>query len=49
MKSDLVDRIYECAFVPENWPRALSAASKASDFAGAGMFVTTPKVVAWTS
>jgi DNA-binding CsgD family transcriptional regulator len=49
MESDIIDRIYECAFVPENWPRVLGAASKISDFAGAGMFVTTPEVVAWTA
>ena len=47
--SDLVDRIYECAFVPENWPSVLGHASKLSDSAGAAMFVTTPAVAAWTA
>jgi DNA-binding CsgD family transcriptional regulator len=49
MHEDLVDSIYECAFVPENWPRVLADASKLSGSAGASLFVTAPGVVAWTA
>ena len=45
----LIDRIYECGFVPELWPQVLRDTSKVSDSAGASLFVTDPDVTAWTA
>lgn len=47
--SDLIDRIYECGFVPELWPEVLRDTSKISASAGATVFVTNPDVTAWTA
>jgi DNA-binding CsgD family transcriptional regulator len=49
MDVDLIDRIYECCFVPELWPQVLRDASKMSDSAGASLFVTNPGVTSWTA
>src|SRR4051812_44629547 len=49
MESELIDRIYECSFVPELWPQVLRDTSKISDSAGASLFVTNPEVTAWTA
>ena len=49
MQTDIVDRIYECAFVPENWPAVLGETSKLSGSAGAALFVTAPDVVSWAA
>lgn len=49
MEAELIDRIYECSFVPEQWPQVLRDASKISDSAGASLFVTNPEVTAWTA
>src|SRR4051794_41149894 len=49
MESELIDRIYECSFVPELWPQVLRDTSKISDSAGASLFVTNPDVTAWTA
>lgn len=49
MDSVLVDRIYECGFVPELWPDVLRDASKLSGSAGASLFVTDSDVCAWTA
>ena len=46
---DLIDRIYECGFVPELWPQVLKDTSKISDSAGASLFVTNPNIIAWTA
>lgn len=48
-ESELIDRIYECGFVPELWPQVLRDASKISESAGASMFVTNPDIMAWTA
>ena len=48
-ESELIDRIYECGFVPELWPQVLKDASKISDSAGASLFVTNPDITAWTA
>ncbi|WP_431202249.1 helix-turn-helix transcriptional regulator [Bradyrhizobium betae] len=48
-ESELVDRIYECSFVPELWPEVLKNTSKISESAGASLFVTHPQVTAWTA
>ena len=47
--AELVDRIYECGFVPELWPQVLRDTSKISDSAGASLFVTNPDITAWTA
>ena len=49
MEPELVDRIYECGFVPENWPAVLRDISRISDSAGASLFVTDPSIRAWTA
>ncbi|MDP1868823.1 MAG: helix-turn-helix transcriptional regulator [Bradyrhizobium sp.] len=45
----MVDRIYECGFVPELWPEVLKETSKISHSAGASLFVTNPDITAWTA
>jgi hypothetical protein len=47
--AELVDRIYECSFVPELWPQVLRDTSKLSNSTGASLFVTNPDVIAWAS
>ena len=49
MDAELVDRIYECSFVPELWPEVLRDTSKLSQSAGASLYVTNPDVTAWTA
>jgi DNA-binding CsgD family transcriptional regulator len=49
MEAGLIDRIYECGFVPELWPELLRDMSKLSNSAGASLFVTNPEVTAWTA
>ena len=49
LESELIDRIYECSFVPELWPQVLRDTSKISESAGASLFVTNPDVTAWTA
>lgn len=49
MEVELIDRIYECSFVPELWPQVLRDTSKISNSAGASLFVTNPDVTAWTA
>lgn len=46
---ELIDRIYECSFVPELWPQVLRDTSKMSESAGASLFVTNPEITAWTA
>jgi DNA-binding CsgD family transcriptional regulator len=48
-ESELIDRIYECSFVPELWPQVLRDTSKISESAGGSLFVTNPDVLAWTA
>lgn len=49
MDVNLIDRIYECGFVPDLWPEVLRDASKLSGSAGASLFVTRTDVSAWTA
>ena len=49
LESELIDRIYECGFVPENWPEVLRDTSKISQSAGGSLFVTNPDITAWTA
>jgi hypothetical protein len=39
MYDDLIDRIYEAAFVPELWPEVLAGLNAASDAADGRLFV----------
>src|SRR5438874_596373 len=48
-QAELIDRIYECSFVPELWPEVLRDTSKKSNFGGAALYVTNPDVTAWTA
>ncbi len=49
MDDSIIDRIYECSFVPQLWPDVLRDTSKLSDSMGASLFVTNPEVTAWTA
>lgn len=49
LNEQLIDRIYECGFVPELWPEVLRDASKASRSAGASLYITNPEITAWTA
>jgi DNA-binding CsgD family transcriptional regulator len=49
LETELIDRIYECSFVPELWPQVLRDASKISESAGASLFVTNPEITAFTA
>jgi DNA-binding CsgD family transcriptional regulator len=49
MDAALIDRIYECGFVPDLWPEVLRDASKLSGSAGASLFVAHSDVSAWTA
>ncbi len=46
---ELIDRIYECGFVPELWPEVLRDTSKISGSAGGSLYVTNPEITAWTA
>ncbi len=49
MEVELIDRIYECGFVPDLWPDVLRDVSKISNSAGASLYITNPGVTAWTA
>ena len=49
MKSDLIDRIYECSFVPELWPGVLDEVAGLVGAQGGLMFAVRDKVLNWTS
>jgi hypothetical protein len=50
MDEQLIDRIYECAFAPEFWPRILDELAKIADARG-GTFLSaaTTEVMNWTA
>jgi DNA-binding CsgD family transcriptional regulator len=48
MDQDLVDRIYECSFVPELWPDVLHEVGRIAK-AGASLFITKDDVISWTA
>jgi DNA-binding CsgD family transcriptional regulator len=48
MDPELVDRIYECSFVPELWPDVLHEVGRIAD-AGASLFITNADVTSWTA
>ncbi len=49
MKADLIDRIYECSFVPELWPDVLDELALLADARGAQLFAVREKVMSWTT
>ena len=49
MKIDLIDRIYECSFVPELWPGILDELADLADARGGLLFAVRDKVLNWTS
>jgi DNA-binding CsgD family transcriptional regulator len=49
MDPQLVDRIYECAFVPELWPSVLDELAKIADARGGFLFAANREVLNWTS
>ena len=49
MKSELIDRIYECSFVPELWPGVLDELARLADASGGLLFAVREKVLNWTS
>ena len=49
MKADLIDRIYECSFVPELWPGVLDELANLTDSSGGLLFAGREKVLNWTS
>ena len=49
MKNELIDRIYECSFVPELWPGVLDDLAKLVDASGGLLFAGRDRVLNWTS
>ena len=49
MTTELIDRIYECSFVPELWPGVLDEVAGLVDAQGGLMFAARDKVLNWTS
>jgi hypothetical protein len=45
----LVDRIYECAFAPEHWPRVFDEIAKIADAQGGFLLAANRKVINWTA
>ncbi len=49
MKSELIDRIYESAFVPDLWPGVLDELAQLTDSRGGILFSARDRVLKWTS
>ena len=49
MKTDLIDRIYESAFVPELWPEVLDGLAALTDSRGGLLFSARDRVLKWTA
>jgi DNA-binding CsgD family transcriptional regulator len=47
MKVDLIDRIYECSFVPELWPDVLDELANLVEARGGQLFAVRDKVMNW--
>jgi hypothetical protein len=45
---ELIDRIYECSFVPELWPKVLGEVGRMSETA-ASLFITNEGLISWTA
>jgi PAS domain-containing protein len=48
MDPELVDRIYECSFVPELWPDVLHELGRIAE-AGASLFISDSDITSWTA
>jgi DNA-binding CsgD family transcriptional regulator len=49
VKTDLIDRIYESAFVPELWPGVLDEMAELTDSKGGLLFSARDRVLKWTA
>jgi len=49
VKTDLIDRIYECAFVPDLWPAVLDELAELTDSRGGLLFSARDRVLKWTA
>ncbi len=49
MDTDLIDRIYECSFVPELWPGVLDDLATLTGSKGGLLFAVRDRVLNWTS
>jgi len=49
MQAELVDRIYECSFMPELWPEVLDELAQMTQASGGLLFAVRDKVLNWTS
>ena len=49
MKTELIDRIYECAVVPELWPEVLDGLADLTDSKGGLLFSARDRVLKWTA
>ena len=49
MTTELIDRIYECSFVPELWPEVLDELATLTNASGGLLFAVRDKVLNWTS
>jgi DNA-binding CsgD family transcriptional regulator len=48
-EQEFIDRIYECAFVPELWPSVLDELAKVANARGGFLFVANKDVSNWTA
>ena len=49
MKTELIDRIYECSFVPDLWPGVLDELAQLTGSRGGLLFSARDRVLQWTS
>jgi DNA-binding CsgD family transcriptional regulator len=49
MKTELIDRIYECSFVPQLWPGVLDELAELTGSRGGLLFSARDRVLKWTS
>jgi DNA-binding CsgD family transcriptional regulator len=49
VKSDLIDRIYECSFVPDLWPGVLDDLAELAGSRGGILFSARDRVLNWTA
>ncbi len=49
MKTELIDRIYECSFVPELWPGVLDELAELTGSRGGLLFSARDRVLKWTA
>jgi DNA-binding CsgD family transcriptional regulator len=49
VKNELIDRIYECSFVPEMWPGVLDGLAQLSDSRGGVLFSARERVLKWAA